>query len=191
MSNQARAHHSHYLPWTLFFTIFFYLKSHGKDWALASPLHFSPFLTQAKPWLWHQTVVKSYFLVGLYTVSLFWPLLLRTPAVLGRQNCLAKMLLPLRSQVSVFGRPRQEFHTIAPRNRSQAQGESPAERLMLKTRALGAWRILAALLGLLFIPTLSCTAATADLRFCSQVWGLPVSDWQKQHWSLVCAFGNT
>lgn len=124
MSNQATAHHSHYLPWMFFFTIF-YLKNHGKDWALASALHLSPFLMQAKPRLQHLTVVKSYFLLCLYTVSLFWPLLLKTPAVLGRQNCLAKMLLPLRSQVSACGRPKQDFCTIAPRNRSQAHGERP------------------------------------------------------------------
>lgn len=172
-----QAHHSHYLPWMLFFTIV-YLKNHGKDWALASSLHFSPLLTQTKPRLRHRIVVKSCFLVNLYTVSLLWPLLLRTPAVLGRRNCLAKMLLPLRSQVSVFGRPKQDFCTIAPRNRSQAQG-----RWNLKDPCCPP--------GLALIPTLSCTAATADLRFCSQVWGLPVSDWQKQHWSLVCAFGNT
>lgn len=46
-------------------------------------------------------------------------------------------------------------------------------------------------LGLAPIPTLSRTSATADLRLCSQVQGLPLSDWQKQHWSLVWAFSNT
>lgn len=105
---------------------------------------------QAKPWLRHQIVVKSYFLVCLYTVSLLWPLLLRTPAVLGRQNCLAKVLLPLRSQASVFGRPKQDFCTIAPRNSPWGK---PRCRPTLKTRAVGTWRILAALLGLLlFLP---------------------------------------
>lgn len=128
MSRLATAQHSHYLPWMLSFSIFSFIlkKKSGKDWALASTLHFSPFLMRAKPWLWCQVAVQSYFLVRLYTVSLFWLLLLKTPGVLGRQNCLEKALLPLRSQVSVCGRPKQDFYILAPRNRSQTHGESLA-----------------------------------------------------------------
>lgn len=145
---------------------------------------------RAKPWLWRQVAVQSYFLVCLYTVSLFWLLLLKTPAALGRQNCLEKELLPLRSQLSVCGRPKQDFYTIAPRNRSQTRGETLLQALV---QDHDHWNLKDSCcpLGLAPIPTLSCISATADLTLCSQVQGLPLSDWQKQHWSLVCAFGNT
>lgn len=90
-------------------------------------------------WLWYSPT-------SLYTVPLFWLLLLRTPAVLERQNCLEKKLLPTRSQVSESGRPKQD-------SRYSTSWRNPHCRLCNKTRIMGTWRVFAALLGLLiFLP---------------------------------------
>lgn len=110
--------------------------------------------------------------------------------MLGRQNCLEKELLLLRSQVSMCGRPK-DFYTVAPRNiYLKATGKA---LLHACAEDEDHWKLRDSCcpLGLAPIPTLSCTSATAGLRLCPQVQGLSLSDGQKQHWSLVCAFGNS
>lgn len=136
----------------LFFTIV-YLKNHGKDWALASSLHFSPLLKQAKPRLRHQIVVNSYFLVCLYTVSLLWPLLLRTPAALGKTELPGKDAAPSQEPGQCIWKTKAGLLYYSTEEQVLSPWGKPRCRPMLKTRAAGTWRILAALLGLLlFLP---------------------------------------